>query len=46
MAKDTGLIVSLLDVASVQEVRFIYHGAYNAFFMDSPLSSFVSIHLC
>ena len=42
-AKATGLIFSLFDVASSQQVPFgIYHSTYNAFFMDLPVSSFVS----
>ena len=36
-AKAMGLIFSLFDVALVA-----YHSTYNAFFMDLPVSSFVS----
>ena len=43
MAKATGLIFSLFDVASVGHVLFgIPQYVYNAFFMDLPVSSFVS----
>ena len=36
------LIFSLFDIASAQEVPLVYHSTYNAFFMDLPVSSFVS----
>ena len=42
MAKATGLIVSLFDVASIGHVSLAYRSMYNAFFMDLPVSSFVS----
>ena len=42
MAKAMGLIFSLFDVASAQEAPLAYRSTYNAFFMDLPVSSFVS----
>ena len=42
MAKVTGLIFLLYDVALAGHVPFVYHITYNAFFMDLPVSSFVS----
>ena len=42
-ARATGLTFSPFDVALTQEVPFdIPHYTYNAFFMDLPVSSFVS----
>ena len=38
-AKAMGLIYSLFDVA---RCLLAYHSTYNAFFMDLPVSSFVS----
>ena len=43
MAQAMGLIFSLFDVASAQEVYLLaYHSMYSAFFVDLPVSSFVS----
>ena len=41
-AKATGLIFSLFDVTSARQVPLAYHSTYNAFFMDLPVSFFVS----
>jgi len=41
MAKATGFIFSLFDVASAERCLLPYHYAYNAFFMDLPRPSFV-----
>ena len=41
-AKSTGLIVSLFDVTSAGHVPFGILQYVNAFFMDLPVSSFVS----
>ena len=42
MAKAVGLRFSLFDVTSARQVPFGYRSMYNAFFMDLPVSSFVS----
>ena len=41
-AKATGLIFSLFDVALARQVPLTYCSMYNAFFMDLPVSSFVT----
>ena len=41
-AKATDLIFLLFDVASAKRYLLAYHSTYNAFFMDLPVSSFVS----
>ena len=41
-AKATGLILSLFDITSARQVPLAYRSTYNVFFMDLPVSSFVS----
>jgi len=41
MAKSAGLIFSLFDVTSAQEVPLAYHSMCNVFFRDLPVSSFM-----
>ena len=38
VAKATGLIFSLFDIASARQVLLAYCSMYNAFFMDLPAS--------
>jgi len=42
MAKATGLIFSLFNVISTQEIPLLHHCTYNAFFIDLPEPSFLS----